>query len=1227
MNVFGVIIAVQPTHLMVSLPGRILGKVPVSNISESYMKIVHEYVEKQTPIPHYSPLTELFEISQLVCCKVMSIGESNSEDFNLILSLAPHDVQSEFHHKSIGKGSLLIGAIAGIEEHGYIIETGIRDMRAFMPIDNEMESPAIGQLLKCKVSKITHDNAASTATLSLVPQGKWKIKIWDDPSLPYLLPGICVQFTITEILKNGLRGCLFNETFEGYINEHQLGDVDVTPDHFEKGSTIKARILYTMPLTKFVYLSLHLGPIKTRKSSEIIPIGTIISSAEVTRIGTGGIVLKLNDISKGVINMKSIKSNFKTNFDIDDLMLKYQKGTKHKVRIINYDPIDFLYICSDDNKIINEKYYTMDDIEIGAKCQAKVERKHKNGYEVSVGKLKGHIENLHLSSSKRILKEGEVIEARVIWKNLEISRLYLTCKREYMSDNSKLLTNVDEVKIGKCYVGTVVKVFAKGYIVKFCNDIKGTLLKSNVKDGNIEQTLNEGQTMNFRIIKKIEKDDHIEFGLGLGEFNARPGDTVNGTICTKFESGLEIEFEHTRFKGIISVPNISETPVLSQIIFDNIHTENGVEAVCIDKNQYSLRDDFYLQKNSVPRWNEIEIGSVIRGYVQNVEDEVVELKCLISNYEKLIRVHVLMILENPKREVAVNFESEQVLHFQVLGKNDYTKTLVCSGKLSDVWDGNLNTTSSIFKRYYDDLQLARRCLLENENSLGKFRIGKTKVGKVLAIESGIYKIDLENGVVGLLKKRNIPKGIKISVGDEITAAIIWIDYKTTTIHLAVRDVKMYVPQHVMKTDNKTYKADILLVLDDVIVTALRKYSTLVFIPTKFHYNDVQPIIPIGVKEASIESVVLIKKTKMFNIGMFTRLFKKCRRTNIKVKQLKMLQLLDSIKQEDDSDESDSEVEIDEDELSTDDDELETEENTSEKRKVKADKTSKKKLKLEETEVDVKEESDTEEPTNELVVPDLSSFWSIPTVTAEKINEEVSSEEESDDDDNEESEPKKKKLSKAEKFKIERDEEAKIRDIEASYADPNSQPMNVDQFDRLVLAAPNVSVNWINYMVFHLQSTEIDKARAVARRALKSISFREETELFNIWIALLNLEVRYGTKESFTDTFKEANQRNEPFKVYSRTLQILAEAKKVSELQELMDSAMKKFKTNPELWPQLATACFEVGLREKPKYLMQRALANLPNKDRKLIKMINTEFCFYNLFTFRCEYNFTICINS
>ena len=54
------------------------------------------------------------------------------------------------------------------------------------------------------------------------------------------------------------------------------------------------------------------------------------------------------------------------------------------------------------------------------------------------------------------------------------------------------------------------------------------------------------------------------------------------------------------------------------------------------------------------------------------------------------------------------------------------------------------------------------------------------------------------------------------------------------------------------------------------------------------------------------------------------------------------------------------------------------------------------------------------------------------------------------------------------------------------------PESKDDFERLVIASPNSSFVWIQYMAFYLQSAEVETARNIAQRALRTIGFCEET---------------------------------------------------------------------------------------------------------------------------------------
>ena len=56
-------------------------------------------------------------------------------------------------------------------------------------------------------------------------------------------------------------------------------------------------------------------------------------------------------------------------------------------------------------------------------------------------------------------------------------------------------------------------------------------------------------------------------------------------------------------------------------------------------------------------------------------------------------------------------------------------------------------------------------------------------------------------------------------------------------------------------------------------------------------------------------------------------------------------------------------------------------------------------------------------------------------------------------------------------------------------DTNRAPETAEDFDRLVLQSPNSSIVWMRYMAFFLETAEVEKAKAVAERALRTISFR------------------------------------------------------------------------------------------------------------------------------------------
>uniref|UniRef100_A0A1A7XIX3 Protein RRP5 homolog n=1 Tax=Iconisemion striatum TaxID=60296 RepID=A0A1A7XIX3_9TELE len=168
--------------------------------------------------------------------------------------------------------------------------------------------------------------------------------------------------------------------------------------------------------------------------------------------------------------------------------------------------------------------------------------------------------------------------------------------------------------------------------------------------------------------------------------------------------------------------------------------------------------------------------------------------------------------------------------------------------------------------------------------------------------------------------------------------------------------------------------------------------------------------------------------------------------------------------------------------------------------------------------------------------------------------------------------------------------------EAKLMDPNLRPEDAATFERLLLASPNSSLLWLQYMAHHLQATQIEQARAVAERALKTISFREEQEKLNVWVALLNLENMYGTEDSLKKVFERAVQFCEPMPVYQQLADIYANSNKVKEAEGLYKSMVKRFRQNKAVWLSYGSFLLQQGQGDAASGLLQRALKSLPSKE-------------------------------
>jgi rRNA biogenesis protein RRP5 len=156
------------------------------------------------------------------------------------------------------------------------------------------------------------------------------------------------------------------------------------------------------------------------------------------------------------------------------------------------------------------------------------------------------------------------------------------------------------------------------------------------------------------------------------------------------------------------------------------------------------------------------------------------------------------------------------------------------------------------------------------------------------------------------------------------------------------------------------------------------------------------------------------------------------------------------------------------------------------------------------------------------------------------------------------------------------------------------PQSTDDYERLLLGSPDSSLLWLQYMAFHLELGDIDQARSIGERALKSINISHGAEKMNVWVALFNLENAYGDDESVESIFKRACEYNDPQEMYSRLTSIYIQSGKHQKADEMFQRMLKKFTQDPRVWINYGTFLFDSQKDAgKGREILPRALQILP----------------------------------
>ncbi|XP_043469012.1 protein RRP5 homolog [Leptopilina heterotoma] len=1202
MVILGRVHLVRDYDLIISLPGRLTGRVKVTDISESYTNLLQNVVKSEgDSLSEFRTLAELFSPGDNVITYVKALGEEN---WRISLSLEPNLINQNLSSSSITNKSKIICSISSVEDHGYVLDTGIPNCRGFLSkTDIEDRHNSIyfpGKQIMCAVKNAKSSDNSSIITLTT--KDKYLQTVMEHIKyLDSLLPGMQMTLSITKILPNGLQ-VSYNGDKIGYINQIHLPK---TLSNYTPGLEVDGTLLYIIPTVKFAFFTL----LKQIPEKAHIIKGEIING-RVSYQESSGIILKLGKDLKGLIPYK------RTHVHSNKIKETFLPESDHKCRVLTYDLMDRVYICSTEKNILEASHFSIESFVHGEKVDVIVDEiNRETGFvKVSSDRIVGTIPPYHTSDSEKLsskLKVGDKVKAKVL-SNVN-KKLTFTMKPLLINSNLPIFDDIHQAEVGCQYQGTVRQITERGILVKFFGELAGWVPLSFLEPQLISRkwnhfvgevvtvTIKNIDLVNNRLTLKIVKEIKKKMSFKVGE-------SVNGAVLNSSTEGIQVKITKDDSEAIGFIPSghIAPCPELGNLLASKSIPGDKISALV-----FSTAPALLLSVSFVPQagisFKNLKPNSTILCSVKNVTNDVCRVTLPIDNFFG-------------KAEVKKNFfdsgiRENQILFSKVLSIDKEAKKVSVSTRLHDLWKVSTETMSAI-----DTLGiylLKTKELSEKDyfktRPISSVKLGQKVDGTVETITEHGLVLKLKKNLKATVRREHYQGGVKI--GDKVKGVVLWINFiyellEVTLLPHLVSSISVNQTRFQKLPLETKLRGTIILITNWFLIVLVKgEYKGgFVVMPTRLHLNDLNPDLSTYKIGQKVRCFVVLNSCNSLNICLPKSVFeaKKCSINKHVFERL--LPIKDDSKQKDQQVSKKRKISLS----------IDSKEKDEEEKKVKrkidgstlGQEVSQKKRKKQEVKKEEEEEEQIlmqVEENTELTLPECGFYWDkMPSLTNQK--EETSSESENDGEIQEQLKQKKKKLTAAERREQEREKEREIREREEALAATDHMPKSVDQFDRLVLGSPDSSLIWLQYMAYHLQATEVEKARAVAKRAVKTINFREEDERLNVWQAWLNLEIKFGNTESLNDVLHEAVRVNDAAKIYSHMLTAYCEAGKQIEMEKIVNMIVKKFKDQPEMWIKCGAVLLKVGLKDKSRYIMQRAIQSLPASEHVnlIVRFANME---------------------
>ncbi|KAK4685994.1 rRNA biogenesis protein RRP5, partial [Tremellales sp. Uapishka_1] len=1217
----------------------------VEDAAESTTSKMDQDEESENEASSAPDLATLFQPGQYFPAKVLNLYPTASQTFisqypmsettrlaaRVEMTLVPEKVNAEVAKADLGKGYHLVGEVKAEEDKGWRVGLGLpqddgsggvegwvsrTEVEKFFP----SQTLIVGQLLPTTINNVKA--GGRVAELSLDPVVYSRNQLTEVSTVGSLLPGHCVTALITAVVPSGLnlRICGF---FDGTIDLAHLGigEEDIE-EKFKVGKKVKARVIYdtlTSTPRRFALSILpHLLDFSSAKSKtkktpveEAIPIGTVLQSVKVTRvIPEWGVVCRTDDGQEGFVHISHLADERLA--ALSTSTSQYKAGTLHRARVIGHSPLDGILLLSFEQKVLDQVFMQVDELKIGQILKGTIRRLSDKGLFVNVqGSVDGvvwplHYADIRLKHPEKRFKVGSTVKCRVFALEPTRNRVVLTLKKSLVDSTLETPSSFDECKVGQIVPAVVSKILDKGCIVDLFGGLRAFVPQSEASQNfikNLSDIFFEGKPLQVRITEVhpdsgklvVSVRQALPSALAAGELQV--GTAVTGQVSQIHAEQVVVTLVPSQLTALLSLSNLSN------------HRHLGVDELKASlKIGEKLDDLVVVSKNSTTGLlivaNKPTGHAAANGNTSGINHSGVSRSAVSMDSIQPGQTVVGTVIASSSQGTMVQLANSLKGRIHPTDQSDNLEDISKSPLRDDqevsCFVLKVNPSSRII-----DLS-TRRSRLESSDE----KIADKEIEKVSDL-----KVDTK--IRGLVKNVSAG-GLFVSLGRTITARIMirelfddfvkdWqskfhvnqlVSGKILKIDVAQNQVEMTLRKTPSKPQNEAMLSLGDFAKDQKVICIVKKveaYGMFLKIEgtevsglchkSQISDNKKQDVAQAlkGFREgdkvkAKITSVDLEKRK--INFGIKASYF-----GEDELEEADEIEEGEGDEDVGDEDEEDDEEDDDEDEPEGEDGEFDEDED--------------------EEVLEGLEEDSEEETVLELTRPSApgstakASLSKAPPKPAPASALEVSggfdwtgdaasASEASDSESESDSEIATAALKTKTKSKSKA--QGQLTDLTATA--PDSQPESATEFERALLASPNSSFLWLQYMSFQLQLHEVDKARSIGRKALEKIDFREEEEKLNVWMALVNLEIGFGTQDSLDKVFKEAAQYNDAKTVWFRYADALQLAGKDDVVEDIYKQIVKKFSNLPESWTRFADYLLKKENVDAARALLPRSLKSL-----------------------------------